>query len=65
VLENALKKHQKPFRNIVIANEGHGFDKYENALAFYGAMDEFLAENLPTAGAVEIQPVRVINLPAK
>ena len=65
VLENALKKHQKPFRNIVIANEGHGFDKYENALAFYGAMDEFLAENLPTAGAVEIQPARVINLPAK
>lgn len=65
VLETALKKHQKPYRNIVVANEGHGFNKYENAIAFYGAMEGFLDQHLPAAGSVEIKPARVIDLPAK
>jgi len=63
VLEAALKRAQKPYRNIVIGNEGHGFNKYENAMNFYGAMDEFLAAHMLPAGRVEIKPTSVIKMP--
>ncbi|MEI6106203.1 MAG: S9 family peptidase [Opitutae bacterium] len=58
VLEAELKKHGKKFKNIVIGNEGHGFNKYENRLGFYRELDAFLKQNLPTAipAAVELAP---------
>lgn len=65
VLETAHKQNQKPYRNIVVANEGHGFNKYENAIAFYGAMEDFLDQHLPAEGSVAIKPACVIDLPAK
>lgn len=66
VLEDALKKHNKNYKNIVVGNEGHGFNKYENRLAFYREMDAFFAENLRTPkGKVELGPLKVKELPAK
>lgn len=66
VLETALKKHGKTYKNIVIGNEGHGFNKFENRLAFYKEMDAFLAENLRTPkGRVELGPLQVKQMPAK
>lgn len=66
VLEAALKKYNKPYQNIVIENEGHGFGKFENKLAFYRVMEKFLAENLKVPrGKVEPGPLRVIEMPAK
>lgn len=51
VLEAALKKHGKEYKNIVVRNEGHGFNKFENRIAFYREMDAFLKRNVPaTAG---------------
>lgn len=66
VLENALKKHGKTYKNIVVGNEGHGFNKFENRIAFYREMDAFFAANLRTPkGSVEIGPLQVKELPAK
>lgn len=66
VLEDALKKHGKTYKNIVVGNEGHGFNKFENKLAFYKEMDAFFAENLRVPrGKVTPGPVKVIQLPAK
>ncbi len=66
VLEDALKKHGKTYKNIVVGNEGHGFNKFENRMAFYREMDAFFAEHLrPARGSVELGPIQVKELPAK
>jgi len=68
VLEDALKKYQKPYKNIVVANEGHGFHKVENALKFYAAVDAFLDEHMPgdtVNDRVEVGPLKTVDLPAK
>lgn len=66
VLEAALKKYGKSYKNIVIGNEGHGFNKYENRLIFYKEMDAFFAKNLRVPGVkVTPGPVKVIEMPAK
>jgi dipeptidyl aminopeptidase/acylaminoacyl peptidase len=66
VLEAALKKHGKTYKNIVIGNEGHGFNKFENRIAFYREMESFLAENLRVPkGRVKPGPLRVKEMPAK
>lgn len=66
VLEEALKKHGKTYKNIVIGNEGHGFNKFENRIAFYREMDRFFAEHLrPARGNIELGPLQVKELPAK
>ncbi|MBA3848362.1 MAG: hypothetical protein C0502_00005 [Opitutus sp.] len=66
VLEDALKKYGKTYKNIVIGNEGHGFNKFENRLVFYREMDRFFAEHLrPARGNVELGPLQVKQLPAK
>lgn len=66
VLETALKKYDKTYKNIVIGNEGHGFNKFENRIAFYQEMDAFFAEHLrPARGNVELGPVQVKELPAR
>jgi dipeptidyl aminopeptidase/acylaminoacyl peptidase len=66
VLERELKKHGKQYKNIVIGNEGHGFGKLENRIAFYREMDKFFAEHLrPVRGSVELGPIQVKEMPAR
>ncbi len=65
VLETALKKHGKTYKNIVVGNEGHGFNKFENRITFYKEMDAFLAEHLRTPRTrVELGPLKVKEMPA-
>ncbi|QOZ33150.1 S9 family peptidase [Bradyrhizobium sp. CCBAU 53421] len=43
---NALKQHGVPVTYITFADEGHGFVRPENRLAFYGVTEAFLAKHL-------------------
>ena len=45
-LESRLKQHGKEFEAIVEENEGHGFRKLENKLAFYAKVEAFLGRNM-------------------
>ncbi|MFM9079044.1 MAG: prolyl oligopeptidase family serine peptidase [Opitutaceae bacterium] len=45
-LESRLKQHGKEFEAIVEENEGHGFRKLENKLAFYAKVEAFLDRNM-------------------
>jgi dipeptidyl aminopeptidase/acylaminoacyl peptidase len=68
LLEAALRKHRIPYKNIVIENEGHGFNKYENRMGFYREMEAFLATNLPSdvnRGGSKSGEAKVTELPAK
>lgn len=42
----AMRKNNKPVEYIVFPDEGHGFARPENRLAFYAAAEEFLAKQL-------------------
>lgn len=42
----AMKKHQKPVIYVLFPDEGHGFAKVANALAFYAIMEGFLSKEL-------------------
>ncbi len=42
----ALRKNNKPVEYIVFPDEGHGFARPENRLAFYAAAEQFLARHL-------------------
>ncbi len=42
----ALRKNNKPVEYIVFPDEGHGFARPENRLAFYAAAEQFLAKHL-------------------
>ncbi len=65
-LEIELKKYGKQYKNIVVGNEGHGFNKFENRIAFYREMDAFFAEHLrPVRGSVELGPIQVKEMPAR
>lgn len=50
-LERELKKHGKSYLYIHGADEGHGFGDEAKSREFYGAMEKFLAENLPVPTA--------------
>ena len=67
VLKDELKKHGKNFKFIEVENEGHGFNKFENKIAFYGEMDAFLKQYMPVenAAGVKVGPTKVIQMPAK
>lgn len=45
-IANAMKKRGIPVTYILFPDEGHGFARPENRLAFYGITEKFLAENL-------------------
>jgi dipeptidyl aminopeptidase/acylaminoacyl peptidase len=49
----ALKKHGVPVTYITFADEGHGFARPENRMAFYAATESFLAKHL----GGRVQPV--------
>lgn len=42
----ALANHSIPVTYLVFPNEGHGFNRFENRLAFYAISEKFLAECL-------------------
>lgn len=42
----ALHNHSIPVTYLVFPNEGHGFSRFENRLAFYAISEKFLAECL-------------------
>jgi len=42
----ALRKNNKPVEYIVFPDEGHGFARPENRLAFFAAVEQFLAKQL-------------------
>jgi len=67
VLEARLKATGKKHQYISVENEGHGFNKFENRMAFYGTMDAFLQQYLPAdkIGNVIIGPLEILQLPAK
>ncbi len=45
-LESRLQQHGKEFEAIIEENEGHGFRKLENKLAFYAKVEAFLERNM-------------------
>jgi dipeptidyl aminopeptidase/acylaminoacyl peptidase len=47
VLERALKNHGKVYESLIETKEGHGFEKEEAALKYYGAVEQFLAKHMP------------------
>ncbi|MCR6655419.1 MAG: prolyl oligopeptidase family serine peptidase [Opitutus sp.] len=47
VLERELKRHNKPYQYIRERDEGHGFESEGSRIAFYTAVEKFLAEHLP------------------
>lgn len=67
ILEARLKKTGKTFKYIFVENEGHGFNKFENRMAFYGEMDAFLKHYLPAGKSdpVSQTPSQGPDLPAK
>ena len=67
VLEARLKATGKKYQYISVENEGHGFNKFENRMAFYGTMDAFLRQYLPAEkiGNVIIAPMKILSLPAQ
>jgi dipeptidyl aminopeptidase/acylaminoacyl peptidase len=46
-LEAELKKHNKPYEVLIEKNEGHGFEKAENSIKFYRAVEAFLTKHMP------------------
>jgi dipeptidyl aminopeptidase/acylaminoacyl peptidase len=49
-LESALKRANVPHKFIVEKDEGHGFEKEENSMAWYREVEAFLDANVPDAG---------------
>ena len=47
----ALRKAKREAADVVYSDEGHGFNRPENKLDFYGCVEEFLAKHL--AGRAE------------
>ena len=47
----ALRKAKREAAYVVYSDEGHGFNRPENKLDFYGRVEEFLAKHL--AGRAE------------
>ncbi len=65
-MERALKQAGKVYEMIIEDAEGHGFRMEERRIAFYRAVDRFLAQQVgPAAGRVEVGPTRVLEMPAK
>jgi dipeptidyl aminopeptidase/acylaminoacyl peptidase len=46
-IEGALKKAGRPYQLIIVNDEGHGFRKEENRLAFFQQVDAFLKRHVP------------------
>jgi len=47
IIVGAMRERNIPVEYLLYEDEGHGFAKPENRLAFYAAMEKFLAKHLP------------------
>ncbi len=47
IIVNAMRERDIPVEYLLYPDEGHGFAKPENRLAFYAEMEKFLAQHLP------------------
>ena len=57
MLESRLKQHGKTYEIMVAENEGHGFRKLENKLAYYRKVEAFLEKNMNIPeGRVKVGP---------
>lgn len=65
-LEAKLKEFNKPYEILIEENEGHGFYKETNRIAFYRRVETFLDTNLKPIrnGRVEIGESKVVEKPA-
>jgi dipeptidyl aminopeptidase/acylaminoacyl peptidase len=64
-MESALKKAGKTYKMIIEPDEGHGFRKEEQRIAFYREVDAFLDAVVGKPGRVDLGNPKVIDLPAK
>ncbi len=60
-MEAALKKHNKPYKMIIEADEGHGFRKEEQRIAFYREIDTFLETVVGKPGRVDVGEAKVVQ----
>ncbi len=65
VLERELKRHDKPYQYIRERDEGHGFENERSRIAYYTAVETFLAEHLPAGGQVTLGEMKTIEMPAR
>jgi len=68
VLEQQLKKHGKDYEYVVVSNEGHGFNKFENRIDFYRKVEAFLERHMPAYmpdAQAKPGPLKVVEMPAK
>lgn len=66
-LEAELKKHGKSYEAIEERRQGHGFRNEKASIAFYTAVERFLAKNLAPGrdGTVEVGRPEVTEMPAR
>jgi dipeptidyl aminopeptidase/acylaminoacyl peptidase len=65
-IASAMRKSGKPYELIIVGDEGHGFHKEENAIAFYSNIDAFLKKYvLGKVPSVDIGTPSVKEQPAK
>lgn len=63
-MASVLKKNGIPVVWMEREDEGHGYSKKVNQLAFYGEMEKFLATYLLPEGNVALGPLKTIEMPA-
>lgn len=64
-LETKLKQYKKPYEFMVLGDEGHGFRNEDNRIAFYKRLETFLTKYVPREGAVRMEDIKVLEMPAK
>lgn len=65
-MERGLKAAGKDYKLLIEKDEGHGFRKEENSIAFYSEVDAFLDRVVPRKGErVSVGESKVMELPAK
>ena len=65
-LEPRLKQHGKEYQAIVEGRQGHGFRNEDESLAFYAALEAFLAKHLVHRKAdAKLGDPRMIEMPAR
>ncbi|HET7534960.1 MAG TPA: S9 family peptidase [Candidatus Didemnitutus sp.] len=65
-IASAMKKADKPYELMIVGDEGHGFHKEENSIAFYTRVDVFLKKFvLNQPAVVDASPAQQNPQPAK
>ena len=64
-LEPKLKEYHKTYEIVIEDNEGHGFRNEKNRIAFYQRLEAFFDKNIPGAGTVKMEDVKILEMPAK